>query len=92
MTYDRRKYDGFTLEEKLDAALQLLDEISQAFPYGVATHRQTHVAWAQAKQAEAEFWRELKLDIVKKGTFGILVILIGLIASGISIKLGIWRS
>lgn len=88
MTYDRRKYDGLTVEEKLDVALELLDTLACAFPDGPANHRSAHEAWMKAKQTEAEFWSELKLDIAKKGVFSIMIIVVGLLAIGLSVKLG----
>ena len=90
MRYDRRKYDGLTVEEKLDVALEILDDLLNAFPDGTANHRAAHEAWINAKRAEAEFWMELKLDIAKKGVWGILAIIFGLIAVGISTKTGVW--
>lgn len=87
--YDRRKYDGLTLEEKVDEALNLLEAMAEAFPDGPQKHREAHEAWIAAKQAEAVFWQELKLDVAKKGLWGILVIVTGLIFAGISVKFGI---
>ena len=90
MTYDRRKYDGLTVEEKLDVALEILDELLNAFPDGPINHRTAHEALIKAKRAEAEFWMELKLDIAKKGVWGIITLIIGLIAIGIATKTGVW--
>jgi tetrahydromethanopterin S-methyltransferase subunit E len=42
-----------------------------------------------AAEAQTEFWRELRLDIAKKGIWGLLIIVVGLIMVGISAKLGI---
>lgn len=88
--YDRRKYDGMTIEQKIDIALELLNDINEAFPEGTAKHREVHEAWMQAKKSEAEFWQELKLDIAKKGVWGLLVIVIGLVLTGLSVKTGVW--
>lgn len=90
MTYDRRKYDGLTVEEKLDVALELLDDLSSAFPDGPSSHRAVHEAWLKAKNAEAEFWLELKLDIAKKGVWGIITIMVGLLVIGFATKTGVW--
>jgi hypothetical protein len=89
MTYDRRKYDGLTIEQKLDTALELLDNISDAFPDGPAKHREAHETWIQAKNAETKFWQELKLDLAKKGVWGILILIIGLCMVGFSVKVGV---
>lgn len=88
--YDKRKYDGMSMEQKLDLALELLDQILYAFPDGIPEHRAAHVAWLKAKDAEIQFWQELKLDIAKKGTWGILVVIVGLIFVGLTVKAGVW--
>ena len=90
MTYDRKKYDGLTVEEKLDVALEILVELLNAFPDGPINHRAAHEALIKAKNAEAEFWMELKLDIAKKGVWGTITLIIGLIAIGIATKTGVW--
>lgn len=90
MDYDRRKYDGMTTDQKLDIALELLGEIMEAFPEGPIKHREVHETWILAKRAEVEFWRELKLDIAKKGVWGLLVLITGLLITGLSIKSGVW--
>lgn len=88
--YDRRKYDHLTLEEKVDEALMILESLSNAFPDGPIKHREAHESWIQAKHAEAKFWQELKLDVAKKGVWGLLVIVLGLIAAGVATKSGVW--
>jgi hypothetical protein len=88
--YNKRQYDGLTTEEKLDVALELLDQVLFAFPDGALAHRQAHIAWLQAKEAETKFWQELKLDIAKKGLWGLLVIMLGLLVAGVSVKSGVW--
>lgn len=88
MTYDRRKYDGMTIEQKLDTALEILDAIADAFPDGPLKHRQAHEAWIAAKSAETKFWQDLKLDLAKKGTWAVFVVLVGLLMVGFSAKFG----
>lgn len=90
VVYDRRKYDGLTLEQKVDQALEILDTISDAFPDGPANHRQAHESWIAAKNAEVRFWQELKLDIAKKGTWGMLIIILGLFLVGLASKSIVW--
>ena len=80
--------DGNT-EEKLNRILDELQDIQAAFPQGPVKHREAHEAWMASKKAEEEFWRELKLDIAKKGIWGLLVIITGLILVGFATKLGI---
>lgn len=73
---------------KIDEVLREIAEIKQAFPDGVAKHRAAHEVMIAAKSAEEDFYRELKLDLVKKGTWGLIVIVIGLVLLGLSVKLG----
>ena len=88
MPHDKRKYDGFTLEQKVDETLSILATITHAFPDGPEAHRAAHVAMIKAAAAEENFWNELKLDLAKKGVVGLVVILIGLIVLGAAVKLG----
>lgn len=41
-----------------------------------------------AAEAQKEFWQELKLDIAKKGVWGLLIILCGLVITGLAAKFG----
>lgn len=90
MNYDRRKYDGLSIDQKVDVALELLDAIADAFPEGPVKHRESHEAWLEAKRAETKFWVELKLDIAKKGVWSLLVLVLGLLAVGLAAKGGVW--
>ena len=85
---NKRKYDGFTLEEKVDEALAILATITHAFPDGPEAHRAAHVAMIKAAAAQETFWNELKLDLAKKGIIAILAILAGLVVAGLAVKLG----
>ncbi|MDP3322631.1 MAG: hypothetical protein Q8S71_03690 [Hydrogenophaga sp.] len=77
------------IEVKLDEITTCIASIKQAFPDGdVIGHRKYHEAKIKAAVAEEEFWKDLKLDIAKKGAWGLIVILIGLVLLGISVKLG----
>ena len=53
-----------------------------------AGHRRAHDAMIRAAKAEEDFWREMKLDLAKKGAWGLFLILCGLVVAGISVKLG----
>jgi hypothetical protein len=88
MLYDKRKYDGLTLEQKVDEALSILATITNAFPDGPEAHRAAHVAMIKAAAAEEKFWTELKFDLAKKGVIAILSVLAGLIVLGMAAKLG----
>jgi len=86
-SFDKRKYDGLSLDEKVDEALSILETIAYAFPDGPASHRAAHEAMIKASAAQEEFWRELRLDVAKKGTWGIIIIIIGLALAGAMGKL-----
>lgn len=85
-SYDKRKYDGLSIDEKVDQALELLEGISLAFPEGPDRHREVHEAWMKAKKAEEAFWLEIKLEAAKKGIWGSIIILLGLILAGLTTK------
>jgi hemerythrin len=64
--------------------------IADAFPNGdVAGHRAAHDQMIAASKAETEFWRELKLDLAKKGLWGLLVLVLGFAMLGLSVKFGL---
>lgn len=88
MVYDKRKYDGLSLEEKVDEALSILETITHAFPDGPEAHRAAHVAMIKAAAAQEKFWEELKFDLARKGILAILAILAGLVVVGLAVKLG----
>lgn len=82
------------IEDQLDEILAELKLIKGAFPENedgtidVAGHKRYHEEMIAAAKAQTEFWRELKLDIAKKGVWGISVIVVGLIVSGLAVKIG----
>lgn len=66
--------------------------LQQAFPQGDLTaHRIAHEQMIEALREEAKFWRELRLDLAKKGIWGLAVIIVGLALVGITFKLGLAR-
>jgi hypothetical protein len=83
------------IEEQLNIIIAELKSIKSAFPedeFGqvdVTGHRRYHEEMLAAAKAQTEFWRELKLDIAKKGIWGLLIVIVGLILSGIAVKFGI---
>jgi hypothetical protein len=83
------------IEEQLNTIIAELKSIKSAFPedeFGqvdVTGHRRYHEEMLAAAKAQTEFWRELKLDIAKKGVWGLLIVIVGLILSGIAVKFGI---
>jgi hypothetical protein len=84
------------LEERLDAILDEMRAIHSAFaktPGGEIDfdgHRRYHESMIAAATAQEAFWREMKLEVAKKGVWGLLVLIMGLIVVGISAKLGMY--
>lgn len=79
---------------EIRAMNETVQHFSKAFPVvdgeiDIVGHRKFHEAKIKAAEAEARFWNELRLDIAKKGAWGLLLILVGLILVGLSVKLGI---
>lgn len=52
-------------------------------------HRRAHEAMISAARAQEKFWNELRLEIAKKGAIALIVTVLGLLAVGLSQKLGI---
>jgi hypothetical protein len=44
----------------------------------------------KAAQAQENFWLEMKLDLAKKGAWGLTIIILGLIITGLQAKFGLW--
>lgn len=83
------------IDKKLDAILATLNEVTGAFAktgdgsVDFDGHRRYHESMIRAANAQERFWIELKLEIAKKGVWGLLVVIVGLMLVGISAKLGI---
>ncbi len=83
------------VEKQLDEILAELKVIKGGFPENedgsidVAGHRKYHEEMIEAAKAQTAFWRELKLEIAKKGIWGLIIIALGLILSGLAMKTGI---
>lgn len=88
---ERRRYD---IENKLDEILSELKKIQSAFPRNedgetdFSGHREAHEEMIKAAKAQADFWNELKLDVAKKGVWGMVIILVGLVMTGLATKIG----
>lgn len=83
------------VKDQLDAILAKLDAFEDAFPRDrdglpdVAGHRRGHEAEIAAAKAREKFWNELRLELAKKGAWGIVLVLVGLILAGLAAKLGL---
>ena len=89
------KSDNAHLDARFDEVMTELRKMNGAFarnPDGSVDydgHRRYHESMIAAAEAQAKFWHELRLDVAKKGIWGVLVIVVGLILVGISAKFGI---
>jgi len=89
------KDEARKIESQLDEILTEVKKIHGAFPrtddgeIDFSGHREAHEAMIEAAKAQAEFWRELKLDVIKKGVWGLLIIVCGLAITGFAAKFGI---
>lgn len=87
--------DNAHLDRRFDEVMSELRKISSAFTTNedgstdFEGHRRFHEEKIRAAKAEAEFWRDLKLEIAKKGIWSLLVIVCGLVVVGVSAKLGL---
>ena len=86
--FERKLIEHELLEaEQMRALLSELK--SEAFPDGAAAHRMAHQVMIDAAKAEAEFWKDLKMGMVKKSIWGVLQVLTILIIAGLGAKFGI---
>lgn len=87
--------DNAHIDRRFDEIMDELKNISSAFaknPDGSVDfdgHRRYHEAMIRAASAQEQFWQDLKLEIAKKGVWGLLTIIVGLVLVGISAKFGV---
>jgi len=85
------------LDKKLDEIIDVLEGLTGAFAKNADGsvdfdgHRRYHESMIRAANAQERFWVELKLEIAKKGVWGLLVVVVGLILVGISAKFGVGK-
>jgi hypothetical protein len=89
------KSDNAHIDRRFDEVLIELRKINGAFARNsdgsvdFDGHRKYHESMIAAAEAQTQFWNELKLEIAKKGIWGLLVIVCGLVLVGLSAKLGL---
>ncbi len=87
--------DNAHIDKRFDEIMDELRNISSAFAKNAdgsvdfEGHRRYHEAMIKAASAQEQFWQDLKLEIAKKGVWGLLTIIVGLALVGISAKFGI---
>jgi len=90
-----QKPEQNNIDLRLAEILSEVKKIHNAFPRDINGdtdfdgHREYHEAMIRAAEAQAAFWNELKLDVVKKGVWGAVVIIVGLVITGIAAKFGL---
>lgn len=63
---------------------------TDAFPGGdILAHRIAHEQMMEAAREQTKFWRELRLEVAKKGVWFLLVVIAGLVVMGVYAKLGV---
>lgn len=78
--------------ETLERNTEMINSILDAFPDGdVRRHREYHDQLIATAKEQQDFWRDLKLDLAKKGLWSVLIIVTGLIVTGLATKLGITK-
>ena len=83
------------IDKRFDEIMVELHRINGAFATNAdgttdfAGHKQYHEAMIKAATAQEQFWYELKLEVMKKGIWSLLVIICGLVVVGIAAKFGI---
>lgn len=66
------------------------EKIMSAFPDGdPVQHRLYHEAVMRAAKAQENFWNELRLEVAKKSAWGVMLLIIGLLLTGLAIKTGL---
>ena len=89
--------EEMSIDHKLDLILNEVKSIRSGFPKNddgsvdYDGHRRYHEQLIRAAEAQTEFWRELRLDIAKKGAWSLLVIVLGLVSIGLLAKLGLYK-
>lgn len=89
------KQEAAHIDARLGEILDELKKLHGAFPRNeqgetdFEGHRRYHEAMIQAAEAQTRFWNELKLDVAKKGVWGILIIVCGLVLTGLAAKFGL---
>jgi hypothetical protein len=78
------------IEAKVDDLTEQAKSCMSAFPDGPVNHRLSHEAMIKAAQAQENFWKEMKIDLAKKGAWGLFIIILGLVITGLQAKFGLW--
>ena len=96
---DQFYYEKRLINERLNKLEDDIQNIKRGFPKSeigeiqYMGHRLFHEAAIQAELEQTAFWRDLRTDLVKKGTWSVIIIVLGLMVNGIIWKIGaLWKS
>ena len=89
------KSNNAHIDKRFDEIMAELRKINGAFPRDIdgevdhEGHRKYHESLIRAAEAQEQFWRDIRMDVAKKGVWAAIIILLGLLVVGIQIKLGL---
>ena len=72
-----------------------VNSIGKAFPtdevgnIDADGHRKYHEALIRSAKLQEEFWRDLRGDLLRKGIWAVILIVVGLAVTGLTTKLGV---
>jgi hypothetical protein len=90
------KSDNAHIDKRFDEIMTELRKINGAFPrdddgeVDHEGHRKYHESLIRAAEAQEQFWRDIRMDVAKKGIWAGIIILLGLLVVGLQIKLGLY--
>ncbi len=85
----KKEFEAHEAREKTNTVALIEAFKAEAFVDTPAQHKSAHQSLIDASKAEEAFWRDLRSDIAKKSIWGVLQILLTLIAIGAAAKLGL---
>lgn len=86
------------VKDQLAEILEKLGQFEEAFPKDrnnrpdMSGHRRAHEADIAAAKAKERFYEELRLDLAKKGSWALVMVIAGLVLMGALAKLGLGQS
>ena len=87
--------EEMSIEHKLDLILDEFKKLEGAFARNedgsidFDGHRRYHEAMIKAAEEQEKFWRDLKMEIAKKGVIAAIIIVLGLLWIGAQTKFGL---
>jgi hypothetical protein len=89
------KSDNAHIDKRFDEIMAELRKINGAFPrdddgeVDHEGHRKYHESLIRSAEAQEQFWRDIRMDVAKKGVWAAIIIVLGLLVIGIQFKLGL---